>query len=86
MFTYKIEPIIKNRGADIGGKYTITKSIGTFRWSWTDNKGQLHTKKLNNVISFPDSPVNILSATALAKSIKDNKVTLVQKIKYYIFN
>ena len=50
MFTDKIETIISNGVATICGIFLIPKGIGTVSWSWTDYEGQLHTKKLNNVI------------------------------------
>ena len=65
MFTYKIDPIISNKVAKIGGNCFIPKGIGTVSWSWTDDKGKLQTNKLNNIIYLSDSPVNILSANAL---------------------
>ena len=61
--------------ANIGVKYIIRKGIGTVIWSWTNDEGQLHTKKLNNVLYFLYSPVNILSATSLAESMKDDDGT-----------
>ena len=33
---------------NIGGEDNITKGIVTVRWSFTDDEGQLHTKKFNN--------------------------------------
>ena len=71
MFTEKIEPIIYNGVANIGEKYLIPKGIGTVTWSWTDDGGQLHTKRLNNVPYFIDSPVNIISETTLDESTMD---------------
>ena len=65
MFTDKIYTIISNGVATIGGKYIIPKVIGTVIMSYTDDDGKLHTHKLNNLIYFLDSPVNIISATAL---------------------
>ena len=59
----------------IGGKDLIPKWIVTVSWYWNDDKVRLHTKKLNNRIYFPNSPVNILSATELAGSMKDDEVT-----------
>ena len=86
MRTDNIDTIISNEVATIGGKYIISKEIGTVRWSWNDDEGQLHTKKLNNVLYFPDSTVNIISATVLDESIKDDEVTyILTKIKYSIF-
>ena len=54
MFNDKIDPIIYSAVANIGGKGIIPKGIGTFSWSWTDGEGELHTKKFNNVLYFPD--------------------------------
>ena len=50
MFINKIEPIISNGVANIGGKYLIPKGIGTVRWSCTDDEGKLHLKIFNNVL------------------------------------
>ena len=72
--------------ATIGVTDVITKVIGAVSWSWTDGEGQLKANKLNNVLYFPDSPVNILSATALAESMKDDEGTwVVTKRNYFIF-
>ena len=49
MFTEKIDPIISNGVANIGGKDIIPKGVGKFSWYWTDDEGQLHKNKLNNV-------------------------------------
>ena len=69
-----------------GGKDIIPKGIFAVSWSCTDYEGHLHTNKFNNVLYLPESPVNILSATALAESMNGDEVTWVlTKIKYYIF-
>ena len=53
----------------------------------TDNEGKLHTKKLNNVLYFTDSTVNIISSTELDESPKDDEGTWeLTKTKYSIFN
>ena len=86
MFTDKIELIISNGVETIGEKDLIPKGIGTVSWSWNDDEGQVHTIKLNNVIYFPESPVNIISATALAESMKDDLgIWVPTKGKYSIF-
>ena len=86
MFTDKIEPIISNGVATIGGKYIIPRMIGKVSWYWNDDEVQLHTNKLNNVLYFTDSPVNILSATALAESMKDDEGSwLITKMEYSDF-
>ena len=71
--------------ATIGVKGLIPKGIRTVSWCWNDDEKQLHTNKLNCVPYFPCSPVNILSATSLDESIKDDEGTWVQKRKYSIF-
>ena len=72
---------------NIGGKDVITKEIDTFIWYWTDDEGQLYTNKLNNLLYFPESPVNILGATAMDESMKDDEGTWIPlKSKYFIFN
>ena len=61
------------------------KTIGTISWSWTDDKGQLHTQKMNNVLYFTDSAINILSAISFSGSMKDDEGTWVlTKGKYSI--
>ena len=86
MFVNKIGPIIYNEVANIGGRGIITKEIGTVMWSWTGDWGKIHTKKINNVLYFPESLVNILSATSLTESMKDDEVISIQtKRKYSIF-
>ena len=54
MSTDKIDLIISNVVAAIGGKYLIPKGIGTVICYWTDNEGKTQTRKLNNVIYFTD--------------------------------
>ena len=47
MFTDKIEPIISNWVATIGG---VTKEVGTVSWSCNDDEGKFHTDKLNHIL------------------------------------
>ena len=54
MFTDKIDPIIFNGVETKGVKDMIPECIGTVSWYWTNEKGQLHTNKLNNVLYFPE--------------------------------
>ena len=86
MSTENIEPIIYNGVATMGGKYLVPKEIGTVIWSLTDYEEQLHTKKLNDIIYFTVSSVNILSATVFSESTKYYEVTWVAtKGEYSIF-
>ena len=73
MFTHNKYSIIYNGVATIGGKDIIQKGIDTVIWYWADDEGRLHTKKLNNLIYFKDSPVNIIIVTALSRSIEDDE-------------
>ena len=77
MFTDNIETIMYNGVVTIGGNYIIPKGIVTVSWYWTDDEGQLHTNKLNTVIYFPDSSINVLSETTLAESMKGDGGTWV---------
>ena len=54
MFTEKIDTAIYNGVVNIGRNDLIPKRIGIVSWSWTDDEGNLHTKKLNNVLYFKD--------------------------------
>ena len=81
-----IDTVISNGVETIGAKDIIIKCIFTVSWTWTDDKGQLHTNKGNNVLYFLEYPLDILSATTLSESINENEVTWVlTKIKYYFF-
>ena len=86
MFTDKIYPTIFNGVINIGGKYLTLKGIGTVIWFCTNDEEKLQTNEFNNALYFPESPVIILSATALSESMKDHDGTWVlTKRKYYIF-
>ena len=79
MFSDKIDPVIYIGVADIGPKYLIPKVIGIVRWYCTYDERQLHTNKLNNIIHIPDSPVNIIIATASNEYMKDDDGTWILK-------
>ena len=66
-------------------KYGILKGIGTVSCSCTDYEKQPHTKKLNNVIYFIESPEKILSATELAYYTKDDDGTWIKKQEILYF-
>ena len=61
--------------ATIGGNKNSSAGIGTVRWRWKDDNGQEHTVDVHDVLYFPQSPVNILSITALADQYKDDDGT-----------
>ena len=49
--------------------------MGTVRWRWKDDTGKQHTTDVHDVLLFPQSPVNILSITALAEQFNNDKGT-----------
>ena len=51
--------------ATIGGLYLSPHFIGNIRTSWYDDDEKLYDCILRGVLYFPDSPVNIISVTAL---------------------
>ena len=63
--------------ATICGKDLTRKGIGTVSCTCTDDEGKIYTNKFSNVLYFTDSPLNILSATEMAESMKDDEVTWV---------
>ena len=72
--------------AKIGGKFLHSKGYGTVFWYWTDDGGQLLSDKLKTVLYFPDSPINILSATDLSGSMQDFEgIRVLTRIKYSVF-
>ena len=61
--------------ASIGGSKNSASGMGTVRWRWKDDLGKSHTLHIENVLYFPQPPVNILSTTGLAYQLKDNDGT-----------
>ena len=86
MLTENIYLIIYIGATTIDGKYLIPKGIETVSWYWNADEGKIHTNKLNNVMYFSESLVNMISETALTVSIKDDERTwLLKRSKYSIF-
>ena len=61
--------------ATIGGAKNSAAGMGTTRWYWKDDGGKQHTIDVDNVLYFPQSPVNILSITSLAYQFNDDDGT-----------
>ena len=58
--------------ATIGGSNNSASGMGTVLWRWKDDLRKIHTIDIENVLYFPQSPVNILSITGLADQFKYN--------------
>jgi len=72
--------------ATIGGTDFKPAGIGTVEWTWTDDNGRRHTMRIENVLYFPQSPVNVLSVTAFASQLGDEEGTWIKtKMKYSQF-
>ncbi len=75
MFLGELRRTSKHYVATIGGNKNVTAGMGSVRWSWKDDNGKLHSMDIQDVLYFPSSPVNILSITALANQLQDDKGT-----------
>ena len=72
--------------ATIGGKLNSPAGIGTVKWKWKDDAGLVHKILLDKVLYFPNSPINIMSITELARQLDDEEGTGIDtKMKYSRF-
>ena len=69
--------------ATIGGKLNRPAGIGTVKWKWKDDNGVMHEELLEQVLYFPQSPINIMSVTKFARQMDDEEGTGIDtKMKY----
>ena len=59
----------------ISGRPNIPAGIGTFKYTWIDNNGSLHTELLEYFLYFPQSPINIISVTDFTRQLDDKEAT-----------
>ena len=71
MFVGKMKKTISHGVETIGGKGHRPSGIGTVRWTWRDDLGKAHEYLIEDVLFFPESPINILSVTCFAKQLND---------------
>ena len=83
MFVGDLSPVTNHKVATIGGKGHQPSGLGTVRWSWRDDKGTLHEYLVENVLYFPQSPINILSVTTFAKQLNDTEGTGIDTKQLY---
>jgi len=74
-FLEGIQPTDQFYVATIGGEANSAQGMGTVRWTWRDDNGDSHTFDIQNVLYFPQSPVNMLSVTTLAGQLDDEDGT-----------
>lgn len=72
MFTF-LQDLPEGMG-DVGtiGGGNSPQGIGTVKWGWKDDLGQLHVYELENCKYFPDSPVNILATSQLGLQLRNS--------------
>ena len=75
MFVSMVAASVNKVVATIGGQVNFPAGIGTVKWSWRDELGEIHTHLIKNVYYFPSSPVNILSITAFGRQLNDKETT-----------
>ncbi len=54
----------------IAGQVNIPQGVGTVKWSWKDNNGEIHTHLIEHVYYFPASLI-----TAFARQLADEEST-----------
>ena len=78
MYVGTIRPVENDAAvATINGKDNSPSGVGTVDWNWRDDDGVLHTHRFEDVLYFPQSPVNILSVTCFAEQLKDLRRTRI---------
>ena len=83
MFIGELQSVSNHKVATIGGKGHQPSGIGTVRWTWRDDERKLHEYHIENVLYFPQSPINILSVTAFAKQLNDTEGTGIDTKQLY---
>ena len=83
-----LRPIPKHNAyvTTIGGSNHTPVAMGDVKTAWLDDNGRKHTHILKDALHFPQSPINIISVTALAEQFGDEEGTWAcTKWKYTTF-
>ena len=76
----------RDRVMTVGSTSLLPQGIGDVDISWHDDHGNDYSITLENVLFFPDSPVNVISCTAFANQLGDDEGTWIQtKRQYSVF-
>ena len=75
MFVGDLSEELSHTVATIGGKRHMPSGVGTVKWRWNDDNGTYHEYLVENVLYFPQSPINVLSVTKFACQLKDTEGT-----------
>ena len=71
MFVGKIRKVSNQQVATIGVKGHHPSGVGAVKWIWRDDSGKLHEYLVEDVLFFPQPPINILSITCFARQLND---------------
>ena len=73
MFLGTIRHTDKHYVSTISRSKNSAIGMGMVRWCWKDDTGKQYNTDVHDVLLFPQSPVNILSAIALTEQFKDDE-------------
>ena len=82
MFVGKLHEVDIFGVATIGGTDFKPTGMGTVKWSCKDDEGKSHNHRLEHVLYFPESPVKIISSTALADQYDDSDGTYIKNKRH----
>ena len=71
MFVVEIIKVSNQQVATIGGKGYQPSGIGTVKLIWRDDPGKSYKYLVEDVLFFPQSPINILNVTCFARQFND---------------
>ena len=71
VFVGEIRKVSNQQVATIGVKGHYPLGLGTLKLIWRDDSGKLHEYLVEDVLFFPQSPINILSITCFARKLND---------------
>ena len=77
MFDGDLEKVNFQGGLNVGG-YAPLSGIVFAPWTWKEEEGRTHKFRMKTYY-FPESPVNIISVNEVAKLLKDDVGTSIQK-------
>ena len=67
----------------VGSESLSPSGIGKVQVQWLDDDNQRFSIVLNDVLYFPNSPVNVISCTSLAHQLDDNDGTWIQTKRHH---
>ena len=75
MYVGELRPIENHTVAIIRGKWHLPTGTDTVRRSWNNDHAHKHEYLVENILVFPQSPINFISVTEFAKQLQDKEGT-----------